>query len=136
MTNDVYDRIIDVCEKAAETIRGIGSHEEIEIYAIGVLTAIAATCVGAGVSKGIDSSILAEISSFSPERKVYWEEYRGGDPTIMHEATFHCWGTNHGIFRSGPETYSTAIIELNDGTVRNVPADSIKFIKDITEDSK
>lgn len=46
---------------------------------------------------------------------------------VIGQATFHQWGTDYQEFDSGPGNYSTAIIELPDGTVLNHPADMIKF---------
>ena len=43
-------------------------------------------------------------------------------------AMFHEWGCDYDEFESGPGNYSTAIIERDDGTVENVPADLIQFI--------
>lgn len=44
------------------------------------------------------------------------------------EATFHEFGVSYEEFESGPGNYSTAIIELPDGTVKNVPVEDIEFI--------
>ena len=44
------------------------------------------------------------------------------------EGTFHGWGFDFEEFETGPGTYSTAIIELDDGTVRNEPVEFIKFL--------
>lgn len=41
---------------------------------------------------------------------------------------FHQWGCDYEEFESGPGNYSTAIVEMEDGTVRNVPCDMIQFI--------
>lgn len=44
------------------------------------------------------------------------------------EALFHQWGNDFEEFENGVGTYSTAIIELEDGTVKNVPVEHIQFI--------
>ncbi len=44
------------------------------------------------------------------------------------EALFHEWGCGYEEFELGAGNFSTAIIELEDGTVKNVPAEYIKFI--------
>ena len=44
------------------------------------------------------------------------------------EALFHEWGVDYEEFDAGAGTFSTAIIELDDGTVKNLPAEHIKFI--------
>ena len=43
------------------------------------------------------------------------------------EATFHEFGVDYEEFESGPGNYSTAIIELPDGSVKNIPVEQIKF---------
>jgi hypothetical protein len=40
---------------------------------------------------------------------------------------FHQWGVDYEEFESGPGNYSTAIIEMPDGSVRSVPVEMIKF---------
>ena len=41
---------------------------------------------------------------------------------------FHQWGCDYEEFEEGPGNYSTAIVELADGTIRNVPVEMVKFI--------
>ena len=43
-------------------------------------------------------------------------------------AIFHQFGVDYEEFESGPGNFSTAIIELDDGTVKNVPVRNIAFI--------
>lgn len=45
-------------------------------------------------------------------------------------AYFHCFGLDYEEFDSGPGTFSTAIIEWPNGQIENVPAHSIKFVKE------
>ena len=45
------------------------------------------------------------------------------------QAIFHQFGCDYEEFESGPGNYSTAIVELEDGTVENVPVEMIKFVK-------
>jgi len=40
------------------------------------------------------------------------------------------YGINFEELETGPGHYTSAIIELIDGTVKNVPVETIKFIKD------
>ena len=72
-------------------------------------------------------------------RKVIYSEYvnrvEGLNPITTNwqleekgEALFHEWGCNFEEFEFGAGTFSTAIIELEDGTVKNIPAEHIKFI--------
>lgn len=44
------------------------------------------------------------------------------------EAVFHKWGVSYDEFESGPGAFSTAIVEREDGSIENVPVESIKFI--------
>ena len=44
------------------------------------------------------------------------------------EAKFHQFGCNFEEFESGAGNFSTAIIELEDGTVKNIPVELIKFL--------
>ena len=44
------------------------------------------------------------------------------------EATFHGFGVDYEEFDSGPGNFSTAIIELADGTVKNVPVKNVRFL--------
>lgn len=41
---------------------------------------------------------------------------------------FHQWGCDYEVFETGPGNFSTAIVEMEDGTVKNVPCDMIQFI--------
>ena len=50
------------------------------------------------------------------------------DPEEQGEALFHGWGVNYEEFESGAGNFSTAIIELEDGTVKNIPAEQVRFI--------
>ena len=48
---------------------------------------------------------------------------------LVGEATFHQFGVDYEEFEAGPGNYSTAIIELHDGTIENICADMIEFVK-------
>lgn len=61
-------------------------------------------------------------------RKVIWQDYRKRQGERDTPAIWHQWGCNYEEFDSGPGNYSTAIIELPDGTIKNVPADDIRFL--------
>lgn len=41
---------------------------------------------------------------------------------------FHCWGTDYEEFETGPGCFSTAIIEMDDGSIVNCPAEFVKFL--------
>ena len=46
------------------------------------------------------------------------------------EGVFHQFGVDYEELEGGPGNYSTAIVEMQDGTVKNIPVGLIKFIKD------
>lgn len=52
--------------------------------------------------------------------------------TVYHKAPdgvglFHQWGMDYEEFETGAAAFSTAIVELPDGTIRNVPVEMIQF---------
>ena len=65
-------------------------------------------------------------------RKVIYSEYVRieGKPGFKlvekGEAIFHQWGRDTHSDEDG--SFSTAIIELEDGTVKNIPAEQVRFI--------
>ena len=69
-------------------------------------------------------------------RKVIYSEYvkvetdtrRYYEPREAGEATFLEFGCDCEQFEYGAGNFSTAIIELNDGTVKNIPVHLIRFI--------
>lgn len=66
-------------------------------------------------------------------RKVQWYIYEQAngkyyDKVYKGDALFHQWGIDYEEFETGLGNFSTAIIELPDGTVKNIPADMIVFI--------
>lgn len=55
---------------------------------------------------------------------------RGGhqyDKAIIGIGEFHRWGIDYEELESGPAHFSTAIIEMPDGSVKNVPVELIVF---------
>ena len=72
-------------------------------------------------------------------KKVYVYEYkRANGETKYHkefldEGKFHGFGVDYEEFETGPGNYSTAIVEMPDGSVKNVPVELIVFSSD--EDS-
>ena len=67
------------------------------------------------------------------QRKVVvykWERVQGHthyDKVADGHGIFHGWGVDYEEFESGPGNFSTAIIEMPDGSVRNVPVELIVF---------
>lgn len=57
------------------------------------------------------------------------DDYKGGPWSTRDAGTgvFHAWGVAYEEFEDGPGNYSTAIVEMPDGTVRNWPAEMIRF---------
>lgn len=49
---------------------------------------------------------------------------------LIGEATFLQFGVDYEEFETGPGNYSTAIIELDNGEIKNFPLECIQFIKD------
>lgn len=64
-------------------------------------------------------------------RKVATQRWDGTGWVDDVTATFHQFGVSYEEFESGPGNYSTAIIELADGTVQCVLAERIKFLEPI-----
>lgn len=74
-------------------------------------------------------------------RKVIYSEYVKHEPNdlVKHpyseleeqgEAVFHQFGVDFAEFEIGPGSFSTAIIELPDGQVKNIQVEHIRFITD------
>ena len=57
------------------------------------------------------------------------------DRVLDTEGTFHQWGCDFEEFETNAANFSTAIVELDNGTVRNVPAELIDFVTPIKEES-
>jgi hypothetical protein len=47
--------------------------------------------------------------------------------SIVGDGTFHQFGTDYADFESGPCAFTTAIVEMLDGSVMNVPVEMIVF---------
>lgn len=66
-------------------------------------------------------------------RKVIFSEYVKKEDGYTWElkeigdAIFHQFGSDYEEFESGAGNFSTAIIELPDGSVKNIPVEHIKF---------
>lgn len=52
---------------------------------------------------------------------------RGLVKVFSGSGIFHCWGSDYEEFELGPGNYSTAIIEMEDGTIQNPHVEMIKF---------
>jgi len=61
------------------------------------------------------------VKIVTPE-KTYWELQEKG------EAEFLQLGTDFQETESGSGSYTTAVIKLNDGSVKNLPVENIRFI--------
>ena len=63
--------------------------------------------------------------------KYYGHERKEGqshfDRVLKGTAIFHQFGVDYEEFDSGPGNFSTAIIELPDGTVKNIYVELIEF---------
>ena len=75
-------------------------------------------------------------------RKVVVYEYKkikdGStfEKVVVGKGLFHKFGTDYEEFESGPGNYSTAIVEMPDGSVRNVSIDLIIFNKPLSDNSE
>ncbi len=65
--------------------------------------------------------VLEDTGEGAYKKKIAVAKFKGN-------ALFHQFGMDYEEFETGAGNYSTAIIELEDGTVKNIPADMIKFI--------
>ncbi|MCK5603542.1 hypothetical protein KAR91_16780 [Candidatus Pacearchaeota archaeon] len=74
------------------------------------------------VQNGIEETLSTSNQISGYQRKPKWELREQG------EAIFHGWGVNYEEFETGAGNFSTAIIELEDGTVKNIPAVQVRFI--------
>ena len=53
--------------------------------------------------------------------------------TVKTKAVFHQFGSDYEEFESGPGNFTTAIVELSDGTIRSVPVEHIRFLEALKE---
>lgn len=64
--------------------------------------------------------------------KIYEYKPKGTPARMIRVKTgvglFHQWGVAYEEFETGAGNYSTAIMEMEDGTIKNVPAEDIEFI--------
>ena len=60
--------------------------------------------------------------------KEYKKTTRKMENVSEVDGLFHCWGKSFLEFESGPANFTVAIVEMEDGTVRMVDVDNIKFI--------
>ena len=49
------------------------------------------------------------------------------DKKPIGKGMFHQWGCDYEEFETGAGNFSTAIVEMEDGEVKNIPAEMIKF---------
>lgn len=66
-------------------------------------------------------SANVSVPSVGGGRSVWVLEEQG-------EALFHQFGVDYEEFESGAGNFSTAIIELPDGSIKNIRAEQIRFI--------
>jgi hypothetical protein len=66
-------------------------------------------------------------------RKVIVYEYQKTkgqtyfEKVAIGNGIFHAWGVDYAEFETGPGNFSTAIVEMPDGSVKNVPVELIVF---------
>ena len=68
-------------------------------------------------------------------RRVKFFKYQIAEGQSHHEIVldgeglFHQWGCDYEEFETGAGNFSTAIIELDNGVIKNIPVEMIEFIK-------
>lgn len=63
------------------------------------------------------------------KRKVVFTDHLDSKNTGEQEGLFHQFGSNYEEHNPGIGNYSTAIIEMENGDVKNIPVEDIRFIK-------
>lgn len=64
------------------------------------------------------------------------EEGRTYQERVFHyTATFHQFGCDYEEFETGAGNYSTAIVELPDGSINNVPVGMVAFKQELSDDT-
>lgn len=59
-----------------------------------------------------------------------WQRVKGQshyDKVCVGNGIFHQFGVDYEEFESGPGNFSTAIIEMPDGSIKNVPVELVVF---------
>ena len=59
------------------------------------------------------------------------ESGRSGPAVLKHKGKtglFRQFGVNYEEFETGPGNYTTAVVELPDGNIENIPVEQIKFV--------
>ena len=61
--------------------------------------------------------------------KIHWSTgTQSMEKELVGIGEFHQFGADYEEFETGPGNYTTAIVEMPDGTIHNVPAEQIQFI--------
>jgi len=50
------------------------------------------------------------------------------EKVFIGEAVFHQFGCGYQEFETGPGNFSTAIVEMENGEVKNIPVEMIEFV--------
>jgi len=66
---------------------------------------------------------------------MVFEYFRPEGSTVLEKreigaGNFHQFGVDHEDYQDGPGNFSTAIVEMPDGTIKNVPVEMIRFDDD------
>ena len=59
-----------------------------------------------------------------------WQRLKGNtnyDKVCIGNGIFHQFGCAYDEFETGPGNYSTAIVEMPDGSIKNVPVEMVMF---------
>jgi hypothetical protein len=68
------------------------------------------------------------VEVFEYKEKIV-DNSRKMEKVFKERALFHEFGSDYEEFESGGCTYSTAIVETNDGSIKNIPVDMVKVLR-------
>lgn len=102
----------------AENYSGFTSYSVADAYKKGFL-------FGVNVGRNEKRSELRRVNVF----EFVKNEDRTYTKRIVKQGYFHQWGSDYEDYESGPGNFSTAIVEMDDGTVENVYVEMISFVE-------
>lgn len=66
---------------------------------------------------------MRRVEIFARNKSTGWVCTPTGEKGIFHQ-----FGIDHIEYESGPGMFTTAVVEMDDGTVRNIQVELIKFL--------
>jgi hypothetical protein len=58
----------------------------------------------------------------------------GYEKVCVGEGIFHMFGIDYEEFEAGPGNYTTAVVEMPDGSIQNLPLEFVVFVKEEDEE--